>query len=687
VVKFSVVIPCFNQGPFLQECLESVRRQTLPAFEVVVVDDGSTDPYTVQRIDELCVAPIKLVRQVNRGLSAARNAGVEASTGDWILPLDADDQLTEDALASYAEEIAQHPDVDIFYPDIAQFGLHHEVLRQPEFDPWRLLWNNHLVCSSAIRRQVFGSGIHYNEKMRQGYEDWEFYIHACCERDFKGRRLRKAVFRYRRWGYSMIAASDDRRAEVIDQMRRRPVFSDEDRLDALKRQWSPFFSAAVSSGGAAAALEEQSFRDLRVIDRTGAVLRAGHLEAFREAPGSHLLISLDDHALVAAACSDRALLEKLALGLRARPPGLTWLVESANVVPGTQCADGRRIGLVVPLSLFFDRPLLRATGGGLAADLSDHAAAVHAPVRTVGVGGDGRIMSATPPEAAPSGVGERFRNGFIAVGRDLSWRARKVLGPDAHDRLWSQPLLKRALHAVDRASALREMPQSTDGLLPGPIPVERSSATDARLRLIAKDAPRLAVSVSPSLMVAVPRLGAAQVPMLLALLDRLRVRSLDLPLLVVTTDSTDVSDARTVLPHLDGLFALAEIARRDDEPGTALADLVRRHAVRGLVIDGARDAFVALPALAREPVRPRVVARLDEAGPGSLGEEMAARFNNLIDAYLLRSTEVGEQLTTRCYVSPSKLWSGSFDEQVDVLLRQIQPPPVSAATRHRGELR
>ena len=49
--RISVVVPCFNQGAFLGECLDSIRAQTLPPHEVIVVDDGSTDPYTVQRID------------------------------------------------------------------------------------------------------------------------------------------------------------------------------------------------------------------------------------------------------------------------------------------------------------------------------------------------------------------------------------------------------------------------------------------------------------------------------------------------------------------------------------------------------------------------------------------------------------------------------------------------------------
>jgi hypothetical protein len=686
-VKFSVVIPCYNQGPFLHECLESVRHQRLPAAEVIVVDDGSTDPFTIARIDELCVPPIKLVRQPNRGLSAARNAGVDAATGDWILPLDADDQITPDALERYAEAIAGDPSIDIWYPDIAQFGLDQETLHQPEFDPWRLLWNNHLVCSSAIRRSVFTSGIRYNEKMRQGYEDWEFYIHACCERDFRASRLRRAVFRYRRWGYSMIAASDDRRTEVIAQLQRgRPVFRDEPRLDALKREHSPFFAVAVNAPATVSAIEQQTFRDVQVVDRAGVTQRTGELDLFADTPGANLLISFDDRALVAALCGDRALLEKVALSLRARPPGLSWLVESAGAVPGSVVGDGRRVGVIVPLQLFLLRPLLRRTGHGLAGDLTDHARALHVPLRALALGGDGRPVAPTEPPV-PRTTAELFRDGVISAGRTVSARAREVMGPERHDRLWQLGLLKLIARRIDRASMPDAQPLGDGDLRPGPIPVERDAATDARLRLIAADAPRFPISSLPSLLLAVPRLDGENAQTVLALVAALRARASSLRLLAVVTHSADVTDAKAILPHLDGLFALPELSA--GEPGPAFADLVRRHAVRGLLIEGAREAFVALPSLAREPVRPAVFARIDQAGPGSLGEEMAARFNNLIDAYLVPSAETSSALAQRCYVSPAKLWPGSFAEQLDRMLAKVTPPDldVRPATRQLGESR
>src|SRR6266516_314678 len=85
----SVVIPCYNQGRFLREAIESVRRQTYPQVEIVVVDDGSTD-------DTAAVAAsvgVRCIRQENRGLSGARNRGLTESTGDYLVFLDADDRL------------------------------------------------------------------------------------------------------------------------------------------------------------------------------------------------------------------------------------------------------------------------------------------------------------------------------------------------------------------------------------------------------------------------------------------------------------------------------------------------------------------------------------------------------------------------------------------------------------------
>jgi glycosyltransferase involved in cell wall biosynthesis/SAM-dependent methyltransferase len=102
----SVIIPCYNYGHFLAEAIESVRQQTYPAKEIVVVDDGSTDntPEIAARYPEVIY-----IYQKNQGLSAARNTGIQKSTGTYLVFLDADDWLFPDALAINARELRRRP--------------------------------------------------------------------------------------------------------------------------------------------------------------------------------------------------------------------------------------------------------------------------------------------------------------------------------------------------------------------------------------------------------------------------------------------------------------------------------------------------------------------------------------------------------------------------------------------------
>jgi glycosyltransferase involved in cell wall biosynthesis len=89
----SVVIPCYNCGRFIEETLQSVLGQTYPYIEIIVVDDGSTDD-SVQRINAMeQAARIRLVKQPNAGVSAARNKGIALATGEYIAVLDADDWM------------------------------------------------------------------------------------------------------------------------------------------------------------------------------------------------------------------------------------------------------------------------------------------------------------------------------------------------------------------------------------------------------------------------------------------------------------------------------------------------------------------------------------------------------------------------------------------------------------------
>lgn len=103
----TVVIPCYNQAKYLEAALSSAENQTQPPVECIVVDDGSTD-----RTPEIAVARrARLIRQPNRGVSAARNAGLAAAKGDFVVFLDADDMLLPDAIERGAAELAKRGDL------------------------------------------------------------------------------------------------------------------------------------------------------------------------------------------------------------------------------------------------------------------------------------------------------------------------------------------------------------------------------------------------------------------------------------------------------------------------------------------------------------------------------------------------------------------------------------------------
>ena len=113
--RFSVIIPAFNAAATLARAIESVRAQSWPAHEIIVVDDGSPDASAdvAQGFGEA----VHVIRQSNGGVSRARNAGAAAASGDWLAFLDADDWYAPDRLKRHADWIAEDPTLDFLTGD------------------------------------------------------------------------------------------------------------------------------------------------------------------------------------------------------------------------------------------------------------------------------------------------------------------------------------------------------------------------------------------------------------------------------------------------------------------------------------------------------------------------------------------------------------------------------------------
>ena len=123
-MKLSIIIPIYNVEDTLRRCLESVLKQMDDRMEVLIVDDGSTD--TSGQIAEQMTAgrtDCRLIRQANKGLSAARNAGIEAATGEYITFTDSDDFVARGTYTALLAVLEEHPAYDILeYPVMEHYG-------------------------------------------------------------------------------------------------------------------------------------------------------------------------------------------------------------------------------------------------------------------------------------------------------------------------------------------------------------------------------------------------------------------------------------------------------------------------------------------------------------------------------------------------------------------------------------
>lgn len=165
-MRLSIIIPIYNVEDTLQRCLESVLAQVDETMEVVLIDDGSTDS-SGQIAQDMTAGRgnCRLIQQTNKGLSAARNAGIEVATGDYLTFVDSDDFIAEGTYAALLAVLATHPDYDILeYPALLYYGSKTKqrllTFSDTTISSIREYWlgGAHLhtyACNKLFRRELF----------------------------------------------------------------------------------------------------------------------------------------------------------------------------------------------------------------------------------------------------------------------------------------------------------------------------------------------------------------------------------------------------------------------------------------------------------------------------------------------------------------------------------------------------
>ena len=173
----SVVITSYNQNEMIREAVDSVRRQKLRPDAIIVVDDGSTDPASVQVLDELDQAEdITVIRQGNAGPSAARNVGIRAARTDCVTVLDGDDRLLPTFLATTVGLLDGDASAVAASGWLRTFGVLDAVVKPTGGTIADFLSRNACPATFTFRRTVWEACGGYDESMRSGFEDWDFCL-------------------------------------------------------------------------------------------------------------------------------------------------------------------------------------------------------------------------------------------------------------------------------------------------------------------------------------------------------------------------------------------------------------------------------------------------------------------------------------------------------------------------------
>jgi glycosyltransferase involved in cell wall biosynthesis len=192
----SIIIPCYNNKKFIRTTVNSALNQDYAPKEVIVVNDGSEEDIRSELNDLISQGKIAYFEKQNGGASSARNFGIEMSRGKYILPLDSDDIILEDTASSLMEVNGDDENV-IVSPWLTYFGDNNPSVWRPSPPTNQILHHNNTPSSSLYSKQLWSIIGGYDENMKKGYEDWEFWIRMyLAKAEFKV--CPKHLFLYRR---------------------------------------------------------------------------------------------------------------------------------------------------------------------------------------------------------------------------------------------------------------------------------------------------------------------------------------------------------------------------------------------------------------------------------------------------------------------------------------------------------
>lgn len=195
--KVSVVVPAYNTEKYIAQTLDSILRQTFSDWECVVLDDGSTDG-TAEIVKQYCQrdSRFKYFYQPNGGLASARNAAVRHSSGEFLLPVDSDNYISDTYMEKALERFTNYPETRLVYGLYEKFGDDSGPFEFPDYSYEQMLFYGNLIDNCAMYRRSDYDKIGGYRVNVKGFEDWDMWV-AILSQDATVYRIPEVVLYYR----------------------------------------------------------------------------------------------------------------------------------------------------------------------------------------------------------------------------------------------------------------------------------------------------------------------------------------------------------------------------------------------------------------------------------------------------------------------------------------------------------
>ncbi|DAA86934.1 TPA: glycosyl transferase [Candidatus Gastranaerophilales bacterium HUM_2] len=198
--KVSIIIPCYNQGKYVAEAINSALRQTFKDIEIVCVNDGSTDNSVeiIKSFENKYKNFIFLNNKENRGVIYSRNFAIKNCNGTYILPLDADDIIEPTYVEKAVKILDNNSNIGIVYCKAKIFGNYDKYWNLKPFNKSDILYENCIFCSALFRKSDFLKIGGYNNNMKYGCEDYDLWL-SFIEQGLEVFQINEILFSYRQY--------------------------------------------------------------------------------------------------------------------------------------------------------------------------------------------------------------------------------------------------------------------------------------------------------------------------------------------------------------------------------------------------------------------------------------------------------------------------------------------------------